>query len=273
MDPTVSAPPQAPGKTAGRDAGATSTGRDASATSPARDERFTIVDRWADCVNLPDDHPERPLEFFHRQINEELNVLENAARSLAEFPDVEWALRMWLARQCSDEARHVATYRRLLEERGGHVGQYPVMNFQYRIMAGIAHLVGRLAVQNRTFEADGLDAAVFGSEDARRQGDHALAAVYEAQQADEILHVRFANDWVRDQVRKDPRNALRMAAALTTASEQFANVFSGGGTAVTKYGVDTTARLEAGFAPAEVEFASDQAEVRRRRAAVKGQSA
>ena len=34
------------------------------------------------------DHPEKPLEFFHRQMNEELNVLENAARSLAQFPDV-----------------------------------------------------------------------------------------------------------------------------------------------------------------------------------------
>jgi uncharacterized ferritin-like protein (DUF455 family) len=227
--------------------------------APARDARFTVVDRWADCVNLPEDHPEKLLEFLHRQLNEELNVLENAAASLASFPEAEWDLRMWLARQCSDEARHVATYRRLLEERGGHVGQYPVMNFQYRILSGIPHLVGRLAVQNRTFEADGLDAAVFGTEDARKRGDHALAAVYEAQQADEILHVKFANDWVRAQVKKDPRNALRMASALTVAAAEFSKVFTGGGTSVTKYGVDATARLEAGFAPQEVELATGQA--------------
>ena len=154
----------------------------------------------------------------------------------------------------------------MLEARGGHLGQYPVMNFQYRILSAIDHLIGRLAVQNRTFEADGLDAAVFGSEDARRRGDFELVAVYEAQQADEILHVRFANDWVRDQVRRDPRNALRMAAALTIASAEFQKVFTAGGTAVAKYGVNTAARLEAGFAPQEVQLASDQAAMRSRRA-------
>ena len=238
-----------------------------SVDAPARDARFTVVDRWLDCANLPDGHSDKLLEFVHRQMNEELNVLENAARNLAEFPDVDWSLRMWLARQCSDEARHAATYRRVLEQRGGHVGQFPIMNFQYRILSGIDHLIGRLAVQNRTFEADGLDAAVFGFEDARRRGDLALAAVYEAQQADEILHVKFANDWVRDEVRKDPRAALKMAAALSVAANEFQKVFAGGGTAVTKYGVDTAARREAGFGAQEVAVAAAQAEARRNRAA------
>jgi uncharacterized ferritin-like protein (DUF455 family) len=236
-------------------------------SAPARDHRFTVVERWADCENLPDGHPDKEREFLHRQLNEELNVLENAARSLVEFPEADWELRLWLARQAADEARHVQTYRRALEARGGRVGQFPVMNFQYRILTAIDNLVGRLVVQNRTFEADGLDAAVFGTEDARARGDEALAAMYEAQQADEILHVRFANEWVRDQVKKDPRNALRMATALSRAAKEFAEVFSGGGTAVTKYGVDATARLEAGFVPQEVELASGQAEERRRRAA------
>jgi uncharacterized ferritin-like protein (DUF455 family) len=225
------------------------------------------VDRWIDCVNLPDGHPDKPLEFLHRQLNEELNVLENAARSLVEFPDVDWDLRMWLARQCSDEARHAQTYRRALEARGGRVGQFPVMNFQYRILSGIDHILGRLAVQNRTFEADGLDAAVFGTTDALARGEDDLASIYEAQQADEILHVRFANDWVREQVARDPRQALAMAAALSTAAREFQQVFTGGGRAVTKYGVDADARREAGFAPQEIDVATEQAEARRRRAA------
>ena len=232
---------------------------------PARDARFTVVDRWAHCANLPEDHPHKAIEFLNRQMNEELNVLENASRSLVDFPDADWGLRMWLARQCSDEARHVQTYRRALEQRGGRVGQFPVMNFQYRILSNIKDLIGRLAVQNRTFEADGLDAAVFGVEDARRSGDHDLAAVYEQQQADEVLHVRFANDWVREQIMKDPRSALRMAAALSMASQEFQKVMAGGGTSVTKYGVDTQARLEAGFAPGEVEVAANLAEERRLR--------
>ena len=41
----------------------------------ARDARFTVVDVWAECVNLPDGHPEKAQEFFHRQMNEEAAVL------------------------------------------------------------------------------------------------------------------------------------------------------------------------------------------------------
>lgn len=235
-------------------------------SQPARDARFTVVDTWAQCANFPDDHPEKTLEFFNRQMNEELNVLENAARSLVEFPEADWQLRLHLARQASDEARHVSTYKRLLEERGGRVGQFPVMNFQYRILSQIDQLIGRLAVQNRTFEADGLDAAVFGAEAARREGDLALALVYEAQQADEVLHVRFANDWIREHIARHPVSALQMAAALSRAAQQFQQVFAGGGTGVTKYGVDEKARAEAGFSDQELKIAAEQAEARRLKA-------
>ena len=62
--------------------------------------------------------------------------------------------------------------------------------------------------------------------------------------------------------------ALAMAMALSTAAREFQAVFASGGTAVTKYGVDTTARLEAGFAAEEVEVAAGQAETRRRQAQV-----
>jgi uncharacterized ferritin-like protein (DUF455 family) len=232
--------------------------------APARDDRFQVVERWSEMTNFPDGDPEKPLEFLHRQMNEETNVMENAARSLAQFPAAEWGIRMWLARQCADEARHVEVYRRLLERRGGRVGQYPVMNFQYRILGAIDSLIGRLAVQNRTFEADGLDAAVFGAHEARAQGDDELADVYEAQSADEVLHVRFANEYIRRKIQEDGRNVLRMATALTYGSRAFQAVFSGGGTDVTKYGVAERERLEAGFAPDEVHVAVEQSETRRR---------
>jgi uncharacterized ferritin-like protein (DUF455 family) len=237
-----------------------------SADGPARDGRFQVVERWNEMANLPDDHPEKPLEFLHRQMNEEANVLENAARSLVQFPDAEWEIRKWLARQCADEARHVEVYRRLLERRGGRVGQYPVMNFQYKILGTIDNLVGRLAVQNRTFEADGLDAAVFGAAEARQQGDEELAQVYESQSADEVLHVRFANEYIRRKIQEDGRNALRMAAALTRGSAAFQQVFAHGGTEVSKYGIAEQERLEAGFAPQEIAVAVEQAETRRQAA-------
>ena len=230
---------------------------------PARDPRFDVREVWAELANFPPDHPEHQLEYLHRQMNEEATVMENAARNLADFPEADWTVRYWLARQCSDEARHVLNYRRLFEWRGGTVGQYPVMTFQYRILGRIDTLIGRLAVQNRSFEADGLDAASHALREARDAGDDELAEMYEMQTADEVLHIRFANEYIREQIKLDPRNALCMATALTRGSAAFKQIFANGGTDVSKYGVAAEARLEAGFASGEVEVAVQMSEARR----------
>jgi uncharacterized ferritin-like protein (DUF455 family) len=230
---------------------------------PARDERFCVKERWVECTNFPDDHPLKDIEFFHRQMNEEINGLENASQSLADFQDADWNVRMSIARQCSDEARHVDMFRRIFEARGGKVGEYPVLNFQYRIVANLGDLVSRLSVQNRSFEAGGIDAVSFGIEEARKRGDFDVVALFEMQQADEITHVRFANEYVRDCIRKDPRTALRIARALTLASKAFVQVMGDEGTSSIDYLVDEKGRLEAGFDAAEVKVASVQANNRR----------
>jgi uncharacterized ferritin-like protein (DUF455 family) len=241
------------------------------AEAAARDERFTVVDIWADCVNLPDGHAEKEMEFFHRQMNEEAAVLENAARSLYEFPDTDWELRMWLARQAADEARHAENYRRLFVKRGGRIGQYPVLSFQYRILGRVHTLIGRLAVQNRTFEADGLDAVTHAITEARAAGDHELAAMYDAQQADEIVHIRFANDWIKLEVARNPRALMAMGQALALAARGFQQTFDRDGSRVSKYGVAEDLRSQAGFSAEEIEGAVAMTE--RRRAAVRGDGA
>jgi uncharacterized ferritin-like protein (DUF455 family) len=234
---------------------------------PARDPRFRVEELWDDCENLPADHPRKDVEFLHRQMNEEVNGIENSARCLADFPGAEWSLRMQIARQCWDEARHVVLFRRLLESRGGRVGEYPVLNFQYRIISRIDNLAGRLAVQNRSFEAEGIDAIHYGVDEARSRGDLEMAELYEGQLADEINHVRYANDWLRVAVREDPRNVLRIARALDESARAFREVMGEHGTDVAHYGVDPGGRLEAGFHPDEVEVAINSVRARRKTAA------
>jgi len=231
--------------------------RDAAlfAAGPARDDRFTVADRWVDCANFPDGHPLREIEFFHRQMNEEVDSLECCAQTLRDFPEVEWAQRLGLARQCADEARHAAMFRRIFESRGGRIGQYPVLNFQYRIIAHIKSLVGRLAIQNRSFEAGGLDAIAAGIEQARQKGDHELVELFEAQRADEIVHVRFANEWINLVTRRDPRSVLQIGAALAGASKAFFHVMGSEGTQGVNYSADAEARREAGFTEGEVGLA------------------
>lgn len=234
------------------------------ADGPARDARFTVVEQWADCVNLPEDDPEHEIEFYHRQMNEELNVLENCARNLVEFPDVEWSLRKAMARHAADEARHTAAYQRLYEGRGGTIGRYPVMNFQYKILGRIDSLVGRFAVQNRTFEADGLDAVTKAIADAKAAGDREVQAMYEVQQADEVLHVKYANQWIQQKVAEDPEVVMDVVRSVSQALEGLAWVTARGGGDDTRYPMAVEERIEAGFSRTEAELAHAKNEERRR---------
>jgi uncharacterized ferritin-like protein (DUF455 family) len=224
----------------------------AYAPNPARDARFTVKDLWHDMTNLPPDHPEHRNEFLHRQLNEEINSIEIAARNLADFPDAPWELRMQIARQCSDESRHVEAFRRLLEAHGGHVGQYPVLNFQFRIITALESLIGRLAVANRSFEAGGLDAIQDGmdaSKDIKEDAD--FLSLFDAQIADEMQHVRFANVWIKKLIElQGPRAVMSLARDVARADEAYKQIV---GDAGINYNVATDLRREAGFTDEEIE--------------------
>jgi hypothetical protein len=229
------------------------------ADGPARDSRYVVKDRWRDCVNLPAEHPLHQVEFTHRQMNEEVNGLECSAGCLSDFPDADWALRMWFARQCSDEARHARMFRRRLEGLGGHVGQFPVLNFQYRIISKADSLLGRLTIQNRTFEAGGLDAVAWVAQQMHDSGDLALADFFDSQLADEIIHVRFANEWLRQSIRENPRELLEMGKTMTRAAKAFEQVMGSEAREGVFYPTDRPGRLEAGFTEEEVTLASELA--------------
>lgn len=222
------------------------------AENPERDSRFVVKEHWSECPNLPPDHPHHQIEFFQRQMNEEVNSIEASARCLTDFPDAEWELRLELARQCADESRHAQLYRNLVESRGGYVGQYPVLNFQYRIITKRKTLVERLTIQNRSFEAGGIDAIAFGIRAARAAGDDEVAAMYEAQLADEVNHVRFANHWIRKTIETDRRTLLAIGAAMTDASVAFAEVMGKVATEGVTYPIDEAGRRDAGFTPEEI---------------------
>jgi uncharacterized ferritin-like protein (DUF455 family) len=225
------------------------------AENPARDERFEVKDRWKEMANLPRDHPHVELEFLLRQLNEELNSMEIAARNLVDFPDEAWELRMAIARQCADEARHAIAFRRLLEARGGFVGQFPVLNFQYRIMTTIQSLIGRLAVANRSFEAAGIDAITDGLASEKRKDDVEFVSLFDQQLADEVQHVRFANVWIKKMTERDGARAIMaLARAVAHADEAMKEIV---GTDIVWYPVSEQVRREAGFTDAEIQAARD----------------
>jgi len=225
----------------------------AFAESPARDGRFVVKEHWSEMENYSADHPLKDAEFLHRQMNEEINSIEMCARNLADFPDADWGLRMEIARQCWDEARHAVAFRRIMERRGGSVGQFPILNFQYRIVTALKGLASRLVVQNRSFEAAGIDAIQVGIESSARKEDPEFVALFEQQLADEMHHVRYANRWVKQLLQRGgARSVFELARDVAQANEALREV---AGDAIVFYPVADELRREAGFSDAEIESA------------------
>lgn len=224
------------------------------AEGPKRDERFDVREVWAEMENFAGDDPELINEFLHRQMNEEINGMEISARNIADFPDAPWELRLAMARQCWDESRHIDAFRSCFERRGVTVGQYPVMNFQYRVITNIPSLIGRLAVQNRSFEAAGIDAIQNEvTEAARREGRTDLDELFDGQLADEVQHVRYANVWIPKLMELGGATAVfEMTKAVSIANEALKII---AGDAAAMYPVAEDVRREAGFTEDEIEVA------------------
>jgi uncharacterized ferritin-like protein (DUF455 family) len=116
------------------------------------------------------------------------------------------------------------------------------------------HLLGRLVVQNRSFEAAGIDAIQEQIlESSRQTGQEDLVALFEAQLADEVQHVRYANAWMKELIQREgPRSVLKLTQAVSLANEGLKAV--AGGAAMT-YPVAEDIRREAGFTDAEIDAA------------------
>lgn len=194
--------------------------------------------------NIYDDQGKMAKEFLHRQMHEEVNGMEIACRNLTDFPDADWGLRLCIARQIWDESRHVEMFRRAFVARGGTIGEFPVLCFEFRILTKIESLIGRLTVQNRSFEAAGIQAIGEGLEAVTSAGETDLMELFDAQLPDEIQHVRYANRWIRILVDRNPRSALDVVRAVSQANAAFRIV---AGDAAISMVLDDALKNEAGF--------------------------
>jgi len=140
---------------------------------------------------------------FHGIFVGELQALEGAGRSLWDFPDAPWEFKMNMARQCWDEARHVQIYEKLLEYVGGRIGMFPESTFLFECACNDDPAM-RVAGVNRGLE--GLACDVFRDmiRYAEKTGDEKMRQAIDYVLADELTHVRFGSDWVREFTKDDP---------------------------------------------------------------------
>lgn len=183
-------------------------------SDPARDSCFRVVRRDVEMHEYEGAGPEARREMLHRHMSNELTSLDIAAQCLAEFPDAPWELRLELARQAWDEARHVTVLERRLREIGGRRGEFPISVFEWNVTCALPTLAARLATQNRTLEAGAMDVVAGLVRGVREAGDPETADVLDGILADEVHHVRFANRWIHRLVAEDSRVLLAVASAV-----------------------------------------------------------
>ncbi len=138
----------------------------------------------------------------------ELQALEGAARSIWDFPDAPWEFKMNMARQCWDEARHIQIFEKLLIHLGGHVGMFPESTFLFEAACSDDPAM-RVAGVNRGLE--GLACDVFRDmiRYAEKTNDDVMKQAVDYVLADEITHVRFGSEWVREFTKGDPEHLKR----------------------------------------------------------------
>lgn len=181
---------------------------------PAREACFKVVHLYSELWRTVDMSAESQREKLHREYNTEVQGMEIAAQSLAEFPHAPWDLRMEIARQCWDESRHARLYIQRLTEKDGFKGEFPIANHEWTTTCVFETLVARLAIQNRTFESGSMDSMRKAIKVWNDAGDPRTAEITDAILADEVQHVRYANQWINRLGREDPKVVLQVAASV-----------------------------------------------------------
>ncbi len=182
----------------------------------------------------------------------EIQALEGAGRTLWDFPEAPWEFKMNMARQCWDEARHVQVFEKLLERAGGEVGEFPESTFLFEAACADDPVL-RVAGVNRCLEGLACDSFRALVELGRANGDEVLAQAADFVLADELTHVRFGSNWVREFAKDDPEKARRVKDFQRDVERRFS--FGGGRSeredATIKLSRED--RLEGGFSEEEIE--------------------
>jgi uncharacterized ferritin-like protein (DUF455 family) len=182
----------------------------------------------------------------------ELQALEGAGRTLWDFPDAPWEFKMNMARQCWDEARHVQIYEKLLAHVGGYIGMFPESTFLFEAACADDPVL-RVAGVNRGLE--GLACDVFRDmiKYAEKTGNDVMRQAVDYVLADELTHVRFGSEWVREFTKDDPERARRAKEFQLGVDKKFSIGGTRSGREDASIPVAVADRKEAGFTDAEIE--------------------
>ncbi|MDQ3385023.1 MAG: DUF455 family protein [Actinomycetota bacterium] len=204
----------------------------------ARDGRFTRVNN-ADRFNDPrgargiaggrpgkkgnnrltPDLPEAPdaaRALMHGIFVGEIQALEGAGRTCWDFEtgkgsdEAPFELKLDMARQCWDEARHCEISVKLSDWMGTELGEFGESAFLYEAACNPDPVL-RLTGVNRALEGLAIDVFTTMKDFGDIAGDPVLEFCEDWMLADEVTHVKMGSDWLRRLTADDPE---RRANAL-----------------------------------------------------------
>jgi uncharacterized ferritin-like protein (DUF455 family) len=194
----------------------------------ARDDRFvrvSMLDRMMDPRNsdtaqagsssrrgagrlTPDraDAPDAARALMHGIFVGEIQALEGAGRTCWDFEvgsgngegigEIPFELKLDMARQCWDEARHCEISIKLSDHMGTELGEFSESPFLYEAACNPDPVL-RLTGVNRALEGLAIDVFNTMREFGDVAGDPILEFCEDWMLADEVTHVKMGSDWLR----------------------------------------------------------------------------
>jgi len=160
--------------------------------------------------------PDAARSLMHGIFVGEIQALEGAGRTCWDFDigtegdAVPFDLKLDMARQCWDEARHVEISVKLSEHMGTEIGEFAEQTLLFEAACN-SDAILRLAGVNRALEGLAIDVFNTMRDFGDASADPVLFFCEDWMLADEVTHVKMGSDWLRRITADDPE---RRKAAL-----------------------------------------------------------
>ncbi|HTN80142.1 MAG TPA: DUF455 family protein [Acidimicrobiales bacterium] len=174
--------------------------------------------------------PDSARGLMHGIFVGEIQALEGAGRTCWDFDtgssegDVPFELKLDMARQCWDEARHVEISVKLSDHMGTELGEFAEQTLLFEAACNEDPVL-RLAGVNRALEGLAIDVFTAMRDFGGAFADPVLYFCEDWMLADEVTHVKMGSDWLRRITAKDPDRQKRALDFQRTVDK----VFSFGG--------------------------------------------
>lgn len=158
--------------------------------------------------------PDAARSLMHGIFVGEIQALEGAGRTCWDFDagsepeEVPFQLKLDMARQCWDEARHCEISIHLAEWMGTGIGEFAENVFLFEAACNPDPVL-RLTGVNRALEGLAIDVFNTMREFGQACGDPVLEFCEDWMLADEVTHVKMGSDWLRLLTATDPGRRAR----------------------------------------------------------------